>query len=297
ETVTDNEIEVETVSDRTCVAAQIETYTASVEFEGVTYTEKVENFTVAEPTRIHTPVKTEAKAATCTEKGNIEYYTCSVCGMIFTEEACENLITAAETVLDFDYTNHSTDETVLKNDKAATCNEDGYTGDIYCKACDHLIEEGTVIPSAGAEHVFGEWYVKTAAKCLEDGEEARVCENCGAEETRPLPATGHSFGEWFDDEEDAPSCTKDGVQHRICAVCGETETREVTASEKGHSVRLPNDEGEGYCASCGKYRCLFCEKDEHMHEVSDSSAMTFFIHVVHYFYHLFSNFRYTLSHR
>ena len=42
---------------------------------------------------------------------------------------------------------------------------------------------------------------------------------------------------------------------------------------------------------------LFCEKDEHMHETDDSSIMTFFIHVVHYFYHLFSNFRYTLNHR
>ena len=82
-----------------------------------------------------------------------------------------------------------------------------------------------------------------------------------------------------------------------CSNCGETETREITASEKGHTIRVPNEENEGYCSSCGQYRCLFCEKDEHMHQVSDNSVMTFFIHVIHYFYHLFSNFRYTLSHR
>ena len=297
ETVTDEEIDVETVSEQTCVAAQIETYTASVEFEGRTYTEKAENITVAEPTRIHTPVKTEAKAATCTEKGNIEYYTCSVCGLIFTEEACENLITAEDTVLDFDYTNHSTDETVTKNAKAATCTDDGYTGDVYCKACDHLISAGQTIPSAGAAHVFGAWTEKTAPGCTEDGEEARVCANCGATETRPIPALGHDWGEWTDDAQDTPSCTKDGKQNRVCARCGETETREITASEKGHTIRQPNEENEGYCADCGQYRCLFCEKDEKMHEVSDSSIMSFFVHVVHYFYHLFSNFRYTLSHR
>ena len=233
-------------------------YTASVEFEDAAYTDTVENYTAAEPTGIHTPVKIDEKAATCTEKGNIEYYTCEVCGKLFTEETCENEIAAEDTVLDYDYTNHSTDETVTKNAKAATCNEDGYTGDIYCKACDHLIEAGEPIPSAGTEH---------------------------------------QWGEWIDDADNAPTCTKDGTQHRICALCGAAETREVTASEKGHSIRLPNEENEGYCADCGKYRCLFCEKDEHMHETDDASVMTFFIHVVHYFYHIFSNFRYTLSHR
>ncbi|MBQ6165689.1 MAG: InlB B-repeat-containing protein, partial [Clostridia bacterium] len=248
---------------------------------------------IAKESIAHTPVKTDEKAATCTEKGNIEYYTCSVCGKIFTEEACENEITAEQTILDFDYTNHSTTETVTKDAKDATCNEDGYTGDIYCAACDHLIEAGEAIPSGGTEHVFGAWYVKTAPGCTEEGVEERDCENCGESETRPIAATGHSFGEWFDDEENGPTCGKDGIQHRVCAKCGEAETREVTASEKGHSIRLANEEGEGYCADCGQYRCLFCEKDEHMHETNDASVMTFFIHVVHYFYHLFSNFRYT----
>ncbi len=252
---------------------------------------------IPKETIAHTPVKADSKAATCTEKGNIEYYTCEICGKIFTEEACENEITAEDTVLDFDYTNHSTTETVTKDAKDATCNEDGYTGDVYCAACDHLIAAGEAIPSGGTEHVFGEWYVKTAPTCTEEGVEERDCENCGESETRPIEATGHSFGEWFDDEENGPTCGKDGVQHRVCAKCGETETREVTASEKGHSIRLPNDEGEGYCAFCGEYRCLFCEKDEHMHETNDASVMTFFIHIVHIFYHMFSNFRYTLNHR
>ncbi len=63
--------------------------------------------------------------ATCTEKA-----TCSVCSTVYGN---------------FDYTNHSTDATVTKNEKAAGYTFKGYTGDIYCAACDHLKETGTEI--------------------------------------------------------------------------------------------------------------------------------------------------------
>ena len=265
-------------------------------------------------------------AATCTAKATY-FKSCEYCGL-----KGEDTFETGE----FDYGNHSTDETVTLNAKTATCNEDGYTGDLCCKACETVLTPGEVIsasgvehqwgdwavttepkcgvageetrecaichdtetrPVAALEHAFGEWYVKSAAGCTEDGVEERACANCGETETRPIPAPGHDWGEWTDDAQDAPTCSKDGKQNRVCARCGETETREITASEKGHSIRQPNEEREGYCADCGRYRCLFCEKDDKMHEVSDSSIMSFFVHVVHYFYHLFSNFRYTLSHR
>ncbi len=44
------------------------------------------------------PVKTEAKDATCTEPGNKEYWKCS-CGKIYSEEACENELSASEIVI------------------------------------------------------------------------------------------------------------------------------------------------------------------------------------------------------
>lgn len=43
------------------------------------------------------------------------------------------------------------------------------------------------------EHEFGGWTVVSAASCEAAGSEGRVCESCGAEETREIPATGHSF--------------------------------------------------------------------------------------------------------
>ncbi|MBQ7597844.1 MAG: hypothetical protein IJU56_04620 [Clostridia bacterium] len=45
---------------------------------------------------------------------------------------------------DFDYHNHSTNETKLKNQKDAGYTCTGYTGDTYCVACDHLVSEGIV---------------------------------------------------------------------------------------------------------------------------------------------------------
>ena len=41
---------------------------------------------------------TEAKDATCTEAGNIEYWTCSGCGKLFSDEAGTKEITEEETV-------------------------------------------------------------------------------------------------------------------------------------------------------------------------------------------------------
>lgn len=41
--------------------------------------------------------------------------------------------------------NHT--ETEVRNDKAATCTEDGYTGDTYCKDCDAKLSTGTTIPA------------------------------------------------------------------------------------------------------------------------------------------------------
>lgn len=47
----------------------------------------------------HKMVKTEAKDATCTATGNKEYYTCSVCKKLFTDEAGANETTIADVTL------------------------------------------------------------------------------------------------------------------------------------------------------------------------------------------------------
>ena len=75
----------------------------------------------------HTMVKTEAKEATCTEAGNNEYYTCSVCNGVFKDEAGETVTTVEdETIPAKGHTMVKTDAveatpTSLGNNEYYTC--------------------------------------------------------------------------------------------------------------------------------------------------------------------------------
>ena len=57
------------------------------------------DFTVAVAAHVHRLTKTEAAAATCTKDGNIEYWICSGCKKLFSDEAGATEITQADTVV------------------------------------------------------------------------------------------------------------------------------------------------------------------------------------------------------
>lgn len=82
-----------------------------------------------------------AKKATCTEKGNIEYYVCEKCGKYFADKnATKELNKESVSVKATGHKN-----TVIKNKKAPTVNAKGYTGDTYCKDCGTKISKGKAI--------------------------------------------------------------------------------------------------------------------------------------------------------
>ncbi len=62
----------------------------------------------------------------------------------------------------------------LRNEKAATCTEDGYSGDVYCVACGIQISAGEVISATG-QHDFSDWVTD------EDGA-YRTCNVCNYKE-------------------------------------------------------------------------------------------------------------------
>ena len=65
---------------------------------------------------------------------------------------------------------------------------------------------------------------------LQKGTEVEICPNCGAVlNTKEIPETGHSFGEWF--VEKPASMTEDGLEVRICSVCKEREEKILPAGE------------------------------------------------------------------
>ena len=81
----------------------------------------------------------------------------------------------------------------LANVKAATCTEDGYTGDSVCKWCGKVLKAGEVVKAAG--HTPEE-VAAVAATCTETGLTAgSKCSVCGEVLTAQevVPALGHDF--------------------------------------------------------------------------------------------------------
>lgn len=108
---------------------------------------------------------TGKKDPTCTEPGSTGSGTCSACGK--TVEAKElsalghkggTATCSAKAVCEvckkeygeLDPKNHS-GETEVRDAKAATETEDGYTGDTYCLGCGEITLKGTTIPKTGSE--------------------------------------------------------------------------------------------------------------------------------------------------
>ena len=102
--------------------------------------------------------------------------------------------------------------TITINKKEATCTEEGYTGDLYCKDCKTTTQTGSSIPAKG--HRWGQWKTTKSATCTAQGEETRECKKCGKTEERETKVLGH---DWDEGKVTTPAtCTKDGVRTYTC---------------------------------------------------------------------------------
>ena len=136
---------------------------------------------------------------------------------------------------------HTETETV--NAKVATCTEDGYTGDVVCKACGKVITKGEVIPATGHDtEIVG----AKEPTCTEDGYTGdEVCKTCGVtvKKGEVIPALGHKIklvGA------KAATCTEDGYTgDEVCTVCGEIVKKGEVIKATGHQYK------DGKCTVCG----------------------------------------------
>lgn len=88
-------------------------------------------------------------------------------------------------------------------------------------------------PVPAKGHTSGEWKVTKAATCTEAGKKVKYCTACQTQlEEADIPATGHSYGSW--QTVTAATCESAEVQKRTCA-CGASETRSG-GSAKGHTA-------------------------------------------------------------
>ena len=223
----------------------------------------------------HNLQRTAAKAATCTEAGNIEYWTCSKCGKFYSDEEAKNEITETETIVKA--TGHK--ETVISG-KAATCTETGLTEGKKCSVCGEILVAQTEIPALG--HDYGEWTVTTEATCTEDGEEQRVCSRDKTHiEKRTIKAAGHT--EVAIPGKDA-SCTEAGLtEGKNCSVCGEILVAQTEIPALGHAwgewitVTEPTEEAEGLetraCGRCSVEESRPIPKLNHVHDLVKTDAL------------------------
>ena len=196
----------------------------------------------------HTLVETPAKAATCTEEGNIRYWTCSECRKIFSDEAGETEINLEATVVPV---KAHTLTHVEAN--AATCTDTGNKEHWKCSVCGALFsdEEGTTPTTAEAVEIAatGHTLAKVdamAATCTDTGnKEHWKCSVCGAlfsdeEGTTPttaddveIAATGHDLTET---EAKAATCTEDGnIAYWTCGTCGKL-FKDSEGTQRKHRV-------------------------------------------------------------
>ena len=193
----------------------------------------------------HTVDHHAAVEATCTEAGNVEYFTCSVCGKYFLDAECTQEITLAATVVPAtghvdknkdntcdlcgaDLCEHALEHVAAV---AVTCNEDGNIEYYRCAKCGKYFSDaaGTNEITLNATLILHMGHV--------DADEDEICDKCG--ESLHV----HAYGEWFMYSE--PDCLNVGLEKRECA-CGAYETREF-GTVLGHI----DANGDEICDRCG----------------------------------------------
>ena len=200
----------------------------------------------------------EEKAATCTEKGTKAAY-CAICGEKSVQEievlghdmqgfACSGRVCSR-----CGFEEAATEHKYVLYEKAEpACAVPG--AEIYVCECG----ETDFKELAPTGHSFGGWVTAVAANCTKEGTEERECADCGATESRGIPAAGHIFIETVTRE---ATCTADGEMTEECTECGISHTRKVAAS--GHEWVL-EERSEATCTEDGicVYGCDRCGETE-----------------------------------
>ena len=182
------------------------------------------------------------KAATCTESGT-KTYTCTSCNTTKTEE-----IPATG--------NHQNTE--LRNVKEATCTEEGYTGDTYCKDCGTKLSSGKTI--AKTDHTWDAGKITKAATCKESGTKTYTCTSCNTTKTEEIPATRNHQNTELRNVKEA-TCAQEGYTgDTYCKDCGTKLSSGKTIAKTDHTWDAGKITKAATCKESGTktYTCTSC---------------------------------------
>ena len=94
----------------------------------------------------------------------------------------------SNTEVEITVTTTHTGSTTIKNAKATSCKETGYTGDTYCVTCDKKISDGSTIPKSN-DHTYDEGVPTTKATFTDTGVMTYTCTVCTTQtRTEDIPA-------------------------------------------------------------------------------------------------------------
>ena len=184
----------------------------------------------------HEYEETITKEPSCTEDG-LKSFKCKFC-----DSSYEETIPA---------TGHVNTEVRGKVD--ASCTSEGYTGDLYCKDCGELLEEGKT--EGKTDHAWDEGKITKEASCSETGIRTYTCSICEEVRTEEIPMTKHDWGEWA--TKTGATCIDAEVLARHCGECGAEETKEGQKAT-GHQNTETRDNNEASCAEEGYSGDTYC---------------------------------------
>ena len=205
----------------------------------------------------HTWVKQDNIPATC-EKGGMEVEKCSVCGetketqisdplghdygewKVTKEPTCTKYGTKKrickrcnEYEIDvIDPTGHQ--HTKIIDQKKATCEEKGYSGDLYCEDCRLIIQLGHDIAATG--HTWDDGEITKEPTQTATGIKTYTCKTCHKTRTETIPMLkGHHWDDGTVIKE--PTCTESGekIYHCTDEDCNESYTETIKATGHQHT--------------------------------------------------------------
>ncbi|MCI9547207.1 MAG: hypothetical protein HFH60_11055 [Lachnospiraceae bacterium] len=152
----------------------------------------------------------------------------------------------------------------VRNALEATCQREGYTGDVYCSGCGALIRKGTVVEKKAHTLVTDE---AIPATCTEEGKtQGSHCSVCNEviEEQEIISPLGHDWDSEYTIDKPA-TAEEDGEKSIHCRRCQERkDIQSIPKEEPGHvhkiviSPEIPatcTEEGKtqgSYCSECGE---------------------------------------------
>ena len=180
-------------------------------------------------------------------------------------EYCDAVLDTREVAIDKDA--HTGAANVIKNEKEATCLENGYTGDIHWSCCDALETKGKEILALGHTEATREEN-RVEPSCGTAGSYdlvtyCTVCTQVIKTEKVSITATGeHNFVTEVDGTRVPSTCKTPGSVTMKCG-CGATEVQTIPVDENNHENIVTDGAVAPTCTKTGLTegsRCAACDK-------------------------------------